>query len=165
MQQSLESNETEVSLPATGVVSARRPKRSRSAAALLVFFAFALFVYLNFHFAVVDGVSMMPTFKSGQRLTVSNAYWVVGPIQDKDVVIIRDTAAKTGYIVKRVFKTAGERVDLANVPHSWNIANGRFTVPSGNIYVLGDNRPKSEDSRFFGPVPLSKVLGKVIIRP
>jgi signal peptidase I len=164
MQQSVEANETGVSLPASGVVSAPRKKRSRSVVALVIFGAFAAFVYMNFHFAVVDGISMLPTFKSGQRLTVSSAYWVVGPIQDNDVVIIRDNN-KTGYIVKRVYKSAGETVDLANTPHDWDIAKGRYTVPPGELYVLGDNRPKSEDSRFFGSVPMSKVLGKVIIRP
>jgi signal peptidase I len=167
MQQSVETNVSEVRLPATGVVSAPQKKRSGSLVALVVFFAFALFVYTNFRFAVVQGVSMLPTFKSGQRLTVSNAYWLIGPIKDGDILILRDDYKdnKTGYIVKRVYKMAGEEVDMANTPHSWNIANGKYIVPEGELYVLGDNIHNSEDSRFIGSVPLTKVLGKVIIRP
>src|SRR5579872_1338607 len=164
MQQTDDSNATEVSLPAPAPRVAQRKKRSGSVVALLIFFAFALFVYMNFHFAVVEGVSMEPTFKTGRRLTVSNAYWLVGQIRDNDILIIRDNN-KTGYIVKRVYKMGGESVRMGNTPRSWNIANGRYVVPPGEFYVLGDNIHNSEDSRFIGPVPMSKVLGKVIISP
>jgi signal peptidase I len=59
----------------------------------------------------------------------------------------------------------GEKVDLFNVPTNWSLKQGEYTVPEGMIYVLGDNRAMSEDSRVFGPVDLSKVVGKVVIRP
>jgi|SRR5579871_180818 len=167
MQHSVVNKETEVSLPATGVVSAPRRKSHRSVWALVIFLAFALFVYLNVHFAVVDGPSMLPTFKNGQRLTYCSAYWLVGPIHDNDVVIIKDDYkdSKTGFIIKRVYKMAGEKVDLGNTPRGWNIANGLYTVPEDSVYVLGDNRPKSEDSRYLGAIPMGKVLGKVIVKP
>ena len=165
MQQSVVTNESGMSLPATGVVSAPRRRTNRSAWALVFFLAFALFVYVNVHFAVVDGTSMIPTFKNGQRLTYCSAYWLVGPIRDNDVVIIKDDYkdSKTGFIVKRVYKMAGEKVDLGNSPKGWSIANGLYTVPDDSVYVLGDNRPKSEDSRFLGAIPMNKVLGKVIV--
>lgn len=167
MQQTVESKESKVSLPSTGVVSAPTRRSHRSAWALVIFLAFSLFVYLNFHFAVVDGISMLPTFKNGQRLTYCSAYWLVGSIRDGDVVIIKDDYkdSKTGFIVKRVYKMAGEKVDLGNTPRNWSIANGPYTVPQDSVYVLGDNRPKSEDSRYLGAIPMSKVLGKVIARP
>ena len=167
MQQSVVTNESEVSLPATGVVSAPTRHSHRSAWALVIFLAFAFFVYLNVHFAVVDGISMLPTFKNGQRLTFCSAYWLVGPLRDNDVVIIKDDYkdSKTGFIVKRIYKLAGEKVDLGNSPRGWSIANGLYTVPQDSVYVLGDNRPKSEDSRYLGAIPMSKVLGKVIVKP
>ena len=40
---------------------------------------------------------------------------------------------------------------------------GSFTVPEGTIFVMGDNRNHSSDSRFIGPVPIDHVLGNVII--
>jgi signal peptidase I len=132
--------------------------------AIFVFLIFAAFVYANVHFVVVDGVSMLPTLKNGQRLTMSNAYWLIGPLKDNDIVVVRDSG-KTGYIIKRIYKMAGETVDYANSPKDWSIANGKFVVPEGTVYVLGDNRDHSEDSRFFGPKKLTDVIGKVIRQP
>ena len=167
MQQTVVSDESKTSLPASGVVAAPRSRRKSSVFAMLVFLVFAALVGYYVHFAVVDGISMVPTFKNGQRLTVSNAYWLVGPIKDNDIVVLHDDYkdSKTGYIVKRVYRMGGEKVDLANTPHGWSIAKGPYTVPQGTIFVLGDNWLHSEDSRVFGAVPISKVVGKVIIKP
>ena len=45
-------------------------------------------------------------------------------------------------------------------------ANGRpstYKVPKGDLFVMGDNRCNSEDSRVFGPVPIDKVIGKAFL--
>jgi len=130
---------------------------------LLMVFCFALFAYLTLHTVIVKGVSMYPTFKDGQKVLVSSAYWVVGGIADKDVVVLKDAESSDGYIIKRVYKMAGEKVDEVNCPRTWNLANGPFEVPAGKIYVLGDNRAQSEDSRYFGAVDTKSVLGKVVV--
>ena len=104
---------------------------------------------------------MLPTLKNKQKVLVSTAYWLVGPIQDRDIVVIsQDTPGE--YIIKRVFKKAGETVDFLNAPTDWLMKNGEFKVPEGNVYVLGDNRAISEDSRKFGPVETNKIIGKVV---
>lgn len=130
--------------------------------ALLIVLGFAVFCFLNFSTVVVSGRSMQPTFHTGQRLLVSKAYWLFGPIKDKDIVVLHDTNP-ADYIIKRVAYLGGETVDWKNVPDEYQIEKGPYVVPTGQIYVLGDNRPESEDSRKFGPRDLTEVIGKVII--
>ena len=131
---------------------------------LFAVFALTIYAYTAFKSVVVSGESMLPTFTSGTRLLVSNAYWLVGPIKDKDIVVIKDNNV-TGYIIKRVYKLGGETVDWYNVPKDWSLEAGEYKVPANHVYVLGDNRAVSEDSRAFGPVDESRILGKVVLRP
>lgn len=128
---------------------------------LLMVFAITIFFYFNFNTVVVTGNSMEKTYHNGQRLLSSRAYWLVGPIKEKDVVVIRGDAPKE-YFIKRVYRMEGGVVDFANVPESWSIANGEYRVPKGHLYVLGDNRDVSEDSRKYGAVPQEKILGKIV---
>lgn len=130
---------------------------------LLFLLAFAIYFHFTFTTVVVSGESMLPTLKNGQRVLTSKAYWLVGPIKQKDVVVIKDDGP-TGYIIKRVYRMAGEVVDWSNVPESFDFREGEFRVPDGHVYVLGDNREVSEDSRRFGPVSLKNIIGKVVIR-
>ena len=125
--------------------------------------AFAIYFHLTFTTVVVSGESMLPTLTNGQRVLTSRAYWLVGPIRDKDVVVIKDDGP-TGYIIKRVYKMAGEIVDWYNVPDNVDFRDGEYKVPLGHVYVLGDNREVSEDSRRFGPVKVDDIIGKVVIR-
>ncbi len=127
-------------------------------------------MFLNFQTVVVKGVSMYPTFHTGDRLVVCRSYWLVGPIKDGDIVVLKDIGASGtsadappgAYIIKRVYRMGGERVDWKYIPVGHSIVSGAYTVPKGDIYVLGDNLPVSEDSRRFGPRPLADVLGKVL---
>ncbi|RYG35432.1 signal peptidase I [bacterium] len=132
---------------------------------LLVLLPLVFFFYLSFHTVVVQGVSMMPTFKPNQRLLVSDAYWLIGPIREKDIVVVREKEIPNGYFIKRVYRTGGEEVDYANYPKGYSIRQATFKVPEGTVFLLGDNRPQSEDSRSFGPVELSRIIGKVVVRP
>lgn len=127
--------------------------------------AFAVFFLLNFKTVVVSGPSMLPTFKSGRRLLASKAYWLVGPLRRDDVVVVReaDPTAGTGYFIKRIYRLAGETVDMVNVPRTYKLAEGPYKVPAGTVYVLGDNREVSSDSRELGPIELTRIIGKVVV--
>jgi len=128
----------------------------------LVFLVFCLF---NVKTVIVSGQSMMPTLDSGKKVVVSKAYWLVGPIQDGNIVVIKQGEGAGDYIIKRVYKMAGEIVDTFNVPGDTPLSSlGRdgYKVPDGHVYVLGDNRSISEDSRKFGPVETNQIIGKVV---
>lgn len=130
--------------------------------ALLFLLAFAVFFQTSFQTVVVSGDSMEPTFRDGQRLLVCRAYWLVGQIRRNDIVVIRGQDGK-GFLIKRVHRLGGEVVDFMNVPDNWRITHGEFRVPKDHLYVIGDNYAVSEDSRKYGPVPLSRVIGKVVV--
>jgi len=149
---------------------------SRSSATLLAAFAFtaALFAY-SFRIVRVQGTSMEPTYENGQWLLVRRLNWPAPPIGHDEVIVFRlgrDT------LVKRVAALPGEvpPVDdlrlvrlLRPMPHersSW-ISRSLFAemfapVPARSLYVLGDNPPRSDDSRYFGAVPESNVIGRVV---
>ena len=141
-----------------------------------------------FTFAVriitVEGSSMVPTYHEGDKVLVTN---LAGKIEQGDVVIIVNTLDKP--IIKRVVAVAGQTVDfdaamgevvIDGTPllgETYHIENGitmlpqysgvlRFpqTVPEGCVFVLGDNRGNSTDSRFLsvGMVDCRNILGKVV---
>lgn len=128
---------------------------------LIYALSFLVFWFLNFQKVVVSGVSMEKTLKSGQNLWACRAYWLVGPVEKGNIVVIREVVAKD-YIIKRVYGMGGDSIDYAWIPASYAITQGPYVVPQGQLYVLGDNRPESEDSRSFGPVPANMVIGKVV---
>jgi len=77
--------------------------------------------------------------------------------------------ALPGDTVEIVGETAyvnGVREDFAlqvvSDPADASLRAGPVTIPAGHVFLLGDNRPMSDDSRHFGPVPLDEVQGKVV---
>lgn len=133
---------------------------------LIVIFGLVIFFKTNFEYVIVSGNSMEPTFADKDRILTSRAYWLVGGIKKGDVVITHNPESDDpkAYLIKRVHAMAGETVDFLNVPESHRLSDGEYVVPPGQIYVIGDNRSVSEDSRKFGPIELNEVLGKYVIR-
>lgn len=164
----MQKKELEAPTSTKAAVSVKAPKSRRAytgfGSALLGILAMCIYAKLTFNSVVVSGDSMSPTLPNGTRLLVSKAYWLVGPVKDKDIIVIKENNA-TGYIIKRVYKMAGEVVDWYNVPRSWSLNDGEYRVPAHSVFVLGDNRSVSEDSRYFGAVDTSRILGKVVVRP
>jgi signal peptidase I len=119
------------------------------------------FFFFNFRMVQVTGDSMSPTLWNEERLLMTSAYWLVGDVKVGDVVVLKDP--ERGVYIKRVYAMPGDTVEPYLAPRrGWSLRQGDFKVPPGTIYVLGDNRPASEDSRDLGPIPREELLGKVL---
>jgi len=127
----------------------------------------------------VDGESMLPTLAHGDRLLVNKlVYRIRGPVPG-EVVVIRDPADPRRHLVKRVVAVGGEEVEVRGdevrlngllldepyvnpeSPGTYNA--GPLTVPEGYVWVMGDNRGASLDSRLLGPIPVSRVEGRAVV--
>ena len=145
-----------------------------------------LVVVLLFTFVVrligVDGHSMVPTLQDGDRLLVLNALWC-GDYRPGDIVIVGQAFSDQETIVKRVVATAGQTVDIDFETGSVYVDGTELdepyirertyppegltfplTVPEGSIFVMGDNRNNSNDSRDYrlGTVDTRYVIGKAV---
>ncbi|MCS6949611.1 MAG: signal peptidase I [Armatimonadota bacterium] len=125
----------------------RQRRWFRQAVALFVFGIIAFLYHSFFTLSVVRGKSMEPTFHDGQVVLVGKGGMLFGPLKHGDVV---------------VFTRNGELLVKRVVALPYEIAPDGTQVPANHIYVVGDNLEVSEDSRAFGPIPLSSVIGKVL---
>lgn len=141
-----------------------------------VFLALSYVFGVAFSAHVVDGPSMMDTLHDGDRILMTRGYDVPqrGDIVSVNVII----KGVPDRILKRIVALPGDTVyiqgDVAWVNGEeavWTGVRigstdrfdlGPFTVPDGEVYLLGDNRPESLDSRFIGPVPVSQINGKAV---
>lgn len=128
---------------------------------LLVPLAIASLGWTSLKSYTVSGLSMQPTLRNGQRLLATPIINLAGGLHDGDMVVIAE-GGPASYIVKRIYRIGGEVVDPLWKPIDATFDLNGYRVPEGSVYVLGDNRMVSEDSRMFGPVPVSQVVAKVI---
>ena len=144
-----------------------------------------VFVTILFVFAIrlvgVDGQSMYPTLQDGDRLTLLSNF-VYRP-EVGDIVVLKAPGFEQGPLVKRVIAMDGQTVDIdfetgdvwvdgvlldepyINDPTTrYEGVNFPLTVPEGYVFVLGDNRLHSSDSRdpSIGCIDKRYVLGKAL---
>jgi signal peptidase I len=145
---------------------------------LLALFAVIVLVFFVLYQAVrVDGPSMLPTLRDADRVLITRGAKSVHR-GDIVVVIVNEGGMQTE-LVKRVVGVAGDSVEVRNdvafVNGAPEPANGQVVdvsqysisqvpllVPPGQLYVMGDNRALSEDSRYIGTIPVSGVVGRVV---
>jgi signal peptidase I len=127
---------------------------------------------------VVNGFSMLNSLHNQERVLVNKFQPRFAPLHYGEVVVFQPPLANAGDYIKRVIALGGQKVSMRDgqvyvdgrkMPQPF-LHHGKvstrdsytmraLTVPRGDIFVLGDHRDDSEDSRYFGPVPLSAVQG------
>ncbi len=147
--------------------------------AIIIVVPIRLFVAQPFF---VSGESMVPTFENGQYLIVDELTYHFEAPQRGDVIIFRYPKDTSEFFIKRIIGLPGETVYVTpqgvsvkktdgtvvqlNESYVVNQGNGEgtYVVPPGQYFVMGDNRPESSDSRSWGTVPQSDLIGRAIVR-
>ena len=169
-----------LSLPTDKNPKKERMKRSIISLGITVITALILaFLLRSFVFvlATVDGPSMEPTLQNNEKILVTRYSYYFHEIERGDVIVCRfDNENYPDYYVKRVVALGGETVKIENgivyvndVPLEENYIKEpprndmeEVLVPVGYVFVMGDNRNNSTDSRksYIGPIAQELVVGK-----
>ena len=128
---------------------------------------------------LVEGPSMRPTLQSAERLVVNKFIYRFRPPERGEILVFRYPRDPSRDFIKRVIAIPGDTIEikegrvyvnaaLLNEEYILSRTRGDYplaTVPEGHIFVMGDNRNNSEDSRFadVGFVPFGLIKGKAIL--
>jgi signal peptidase I len=143
-------------------------------AALLVLIVFAV---MGMRPGQVSGFSMEPRIESDEFVLINALAYRFGPPRRGDIIAFRHERSAPSVYLKRVIGVPGDRIEIVRGNVSVNGAalvepyvaypDARsfpaVTVPPDAYYVLGDNRAKSDDSRAWGFVPASDVIGRALV--
>jgi|TARA_B100001105_G_scaffold38431_1_gene27449 signal peptidase I len=184
--------EVDLGIPGRGV-SARRSVLEWGSVllgALVLAMLVRAFVFQAFY---IPSPSMEPTLWSGDRILVNKVSYDLHDVNRGDIVVFRappGSGIGDDDLIKRVIALPGERVTAEEgrllidgglliepylpyqegtagfgmVPWCADGGDGACTVPDGHVFVMGDNRPNSRDSRYFGPVPIESIVGRAFVR-
>jgi signal peptidase I len=143
-----------------------------------VVLALVLFLVINLLTARVrvDGPSMEPSYQHNNRVVVSKVSYWFNDIERGDVIVFPAPPNPNEDYIKRVIGLPGDLVKVENGSVFVNdkpidepyisappISNLRETrVPEGMVFVMGDNRNVSSDSRSWGPLEIEDIIGKAV---
>lgn len=159
-------------------------------ALVIAFLLAALIRYFLFAPIVVDGESMMPTLHDQDRLIINKLAYDIGEAERFDIVVFHAAGEKD--FIKRVIGLPGEHIEYRDdvlyvdgepieepflQPYKEKVQGkltgdfalqdtleGEQTVPEGELFVMGDNRLRSKDSRHIGTVPIDQVVGEAAVQ-
>ncbi len=160
----------------------RKTRRTRDIISMVITLvaAFLIAMFLRsfvFVFATVDGPSMLPTLETGEKIFVTRYTYYFQEIERGDIVVCDfPSDSYPDHYVKRVIGLGGEKVSIKN---GVVYINGEAlsedyilsppindmeetVVPEGCVFVMGDNRNNSTDSRksYIGPINKKLIIGK-----
>ncbi len=147
---------------------------------ILIAVVLAFFIrYFIVELYIVDGPSMRPTLQSGQRLVVNKFLYRFRAPEKNEVLVFQYPRDPSRDFIKRVIATPGDSIEirngrvfvndqLLNEPYILEKTRSEYpkaVVPKGTVFVMGDNRNNSEDSRYtdVGFVPYDLIKGKAML--
>lgn len=150
-------------------------------AALIIALLIKTFLFQAFY---IPSESMVPTLKVGDRVLVNKLSYDLHDVHRGDIVVFKAPAEAQSDgikdLVKRVIGLPGDTVearengrvyvngralDESYLPDGVTTTNLPPTkVPPGHLFMMGDNRSASRDSRYFGPIKESAIIGRVFVR-
>ena len=150
------------------------------AVSILIAVALALFIrYFIVELYLVEGPSMRPTLVNSERLVVNKFIYYFRQPERGEILVFRYPRDPSRDFIKRVIAVPGDTIEikdgrvfvnqqLMNEPYILSKTRGDYpltTIPEGHIFVMGDNRNNSEDSRFadVGFVPYNLIKGKAVL--
>lgn len=149
--------------------------------AVLIVVPFRLFIAQPF---VVQGASMEPTYVNGEYLVIDQLTYHFNEPQRGDVITFRYPEDPSVFFIKRIIGLPGETVlvedetvtitdpgvgtfELVEPYAKFDgplFGRQSVTLKDDEYFVLGDNRPRSSDSRVWGPLPKENIMGRAYLR-
>lgn len=149
---------------------------------LLVAAAFALAMVIKFLLVqpyIIPTGSMIPTIQINDRVLAEKVSYRFREPEYGEIVVFDDPTGQHPQLIKRVIATEGQTIDIQgssvtvdgkplDEPYTHGLPTDRGTVemplqvPSGYVFLMGDNRPNSGDSRFIGAQPVSAIKGHAV---
>jgi len=124
----------------------------------------------------VDGLSMNPTLQHGEYVLVNRLAYKTGEPQRGDIIVFSFPLDQKQDLIKRVIGLPGETISIRNNQVLVNgvrleepyiaqspIYTGEWTIPEGQLFVLGDNRNDSKDSHQWNYLPMENIIGKALL--
>jgi signal peptidase I len=128
----------------------------------------------------IESHSMEPNFYEGQFILVNKLAYKLGAPQRGDVIVFHNPNNTDEDYIKRVIGLPGDTVEILNQsvlingevltePYDMNMLHpdsyfGPYVVSPDHLFVMGDNRPNSKDSRSFGELSSDLIVGKAWVR-
>jgi signal peptidase I len=182
-----------MAVPQQPAVAANQPRSSTGSSflrELAEVVLLAVILYIGISFAVqtvhVEGLSMFATLDDNDYLIANKIDYRLHPPQRGDIIILRPPNNNSTDFIKRVIALPGERLLIRDgvvyinghrliepyLPEAWVVFNSwpapgntnGTVIPPNQYFVMGDNRNKSQDSRYFGPIGRDRIDGRAWFR-
>jgi signal peptidase I len=155
-------------------------KRTRLARELIETIAFTLLIFLVIRFAAqsfrVDGASMQPGLHTDEYVLVNKVAYLFHSPERGDVIVFHYPLDTSKDFIKRIIGVPGDTITTTSdtvivdgqtlhepyISAPFNFASNTWKLGTGEFFVMGDNRDNSLDSRTWGPLNRSYIVGKAV---